>query len=316
MKLRELIEFILEKYPVPMTCKEIWEKAVTDGTALKLGTTGKTPWDSIGAHVYTDIKVSGSESKFLQVSTRPSRFILKTNPKSADEIEKIVEADEIESLEIGERKGYNERDLHPLLVSFAYTSPHFNSSVKTIFHEKSLKKIKGANEWLHPDLVGYYFPFKAYQRETTSLQKTMSVSSARIYSFEMKKHLRFWNLRQCYFQAVSNSSWANEGYLVCLSIDSDPDFLNELLRLTNSFGIGIIRLNPMAIAESEILYQAKYRDVIDWDTLNRLVEDSPDFKDFISDFTEDLQLGKKKSTYDTPLNEEEIEEYILKKKIG
>jgi hypothetical protein len=30
----------------------------------------------------------------------------------------------------------------------------------------------------------------------------------------MKKELNFSNLRESYFQAVSNSSWANEGYLV------------------------------------------------------------------------------------------------------
>lgn len=31
--------------------------------------------------------------------------------------------------------------------------------------------------------------------------------------------MNFTNLREYYFQAVSNSSWANEGYIVALDID-------------------------------------------------------------------------------------------------
>jgi hypothetical protein len=41
----------------------------------------------------------------------------------------------------------------------------------------------------------------------------------------MKKNLNFTNLREYYFQAVSNSSWANEGYIVALDIDEDESFL-------------------------------------------------------------------------------------------
>ena len=46
--------------------------------------------------------------------------------------------------------------------------------------------------------------------------------SVRLWSFEVKKELNVSNARKSFFQAVSNSSWANEGYLVATSI-SDGD---------------------------------------------------------------------------------------------
>ena len=56
----------------------------------------------------------------------------------------------------------------------------------------------------------------------------------KIYSFEMKKYLSIANLREYYFQAVSNSSWANEGYLVALNIDKNDKELMELIGSLNS----------------------------------------------------------------------------------
>jgi hypothetical protein len=131
----------------------------------------------------------------------------------------------------------------------------------------------------------------------------------------MKIQLSFSNLRQSYFQAVSNASWANEGYLVCLHINEDPDLKNEIQRLSNSFGIGVIKLNTNSINESEIIFPAKYRETIDWDTVNRLEEDSPDFKMFISDLVEDIKISKIKSKYDSVFSDEDLAEYIKVKKI-
>lgn len=123
------------------------------------------------------------------------------------------------------------------------------------------------------------------------------------------------NLRQCFFQAVSNSSWANEGYLVCLRIDEDLEFRNELQRLSNAFGIGIIKLNAENINESEIICSARFNENLDWDTLDRLAEDSPDFKKFLNDLMDDNALGKVKSNYDKVIPDEKYENYIREKKI-
>ncbi|WP_338982612.1 hypothetical protein [Spiroplasma endosymbiont of Eupeodes luniger] len=113
---------------------------------------------------------------------------------------------------------FNERDLHSVVVKFLHNSA-FNISSKTIFHELSSKKVSGKNKWLHPDIVGVHFPFNDFSKKTLKLQKEYLGSlKTKFYSFELKKELSFANLRESYFQAVSNSSWANEGYLVALKI--------------------------------------------------------------------------------------------------
>ena len=132
----------------------------------------------------------------------------------------------------------------------------------------------------------------------------------------MKKELNFVHLREYFFQAVSNSSWANEGYLVALKIDEDPDFRNELQRLSNAFGIGIIQLDAKNIEDSEILCPARTHDLIDWDTLNRLAEDSPDFKTFISNVNDSITIKKaKKNEYDEVLDDDDLDKHIKDKKI-
>ncbi len=55
---------------------------------------------------------------------------------------------------------------------------------------------------------------------------------------------------------MSNSSWANEGYLVATSISTNE--VEEELRMLSAFhGIGVILLNPENPTESEILFPAQ-----------------------------------------------------------
>ncbi len=202
----DLINDVFNTTKSPMSSEEIWEKAVELSLDKKLGSTGKTPWATIGARLYTNIKEQQENSIYIQVSKRPSKFILRTyytNPiKTQEEIEQQIKIKD----EIIQRVKFNERDLHPILVKYVFSNPHFNCYTKTIFHENSSKKTKGANEWLHPDLVGVYFPFSDYSIETRELQSHLNVNSINLYAFEMKITLSFSNLRQSFFQAVSNAS--------------------------------------------------------------------------------------------------------------
>jgi len=182
--------------------------------------------------------------------------------------------------------------------------------------EKIIKKNKkGLNEWLHPDLVGVYFPFKEYSMETIEIQKGLSVSSVKLFSFELKISLTFGSLRRDYFQTVSNSSWANEGYLVTLKIDDDSTLMDEIRRLNNAFGIGVIKLNAQNLYESEILFPAKEKAEIDWDTVNRLEKENVVFREFLKNLSEDIKLGKVKSSYDEFYTPEKLEKFIREKKI-
>jgi len=73
----------------------------------------------------------------------------------------------------------------------------------------------------------------------------------KIFSFEIKKHLDFGNYKEYFFQAVSNSSWANEGYLAALSVPQDGEFREALQKLSQSFGIGIILLDAANLSHPQ-----------------------------------------------------------------
>ena len=166
---------------------------------------------------------------------------------------------------------------------------------------------------MHPDIVGVYYPFYDYSENVLKLFK-ISETPYKLFSFELKKELNYRNLREYYFQAVSNSSWSNEGYLVALKIDDS--IYDELRRLNNSFGIGIIKLNPKNIFQSEILFSAREHKNLDWDTIDRLAVENEDFISFIEDLYLDTQANKIRGKYDKTFDtEEETETYSIEKGI-
>ena len=313
----DIIERTIEKVGTPLSPKEIWDKSKELGTIGDFTTTGKTPWATIAAYCYTDINSNGDRSKIIQTSERPSQFFLRrlADKTNLQKLQKQKEKN-IVNKELLEKEKFEERDLHPLLVAYANSDTHFKANLKTIFHEGSSKATKGHNEWLHPDLVGVYFPYRDYKGETLEIQNYLSISSIKLFSFELKISLNNSNLRQSFFQAVSNSSWANEGYLVTLNLDDDSELKDEIRSLNNAFGIGLIKLNSFHVHESEILFPSKIKQEIDWDTVNRLTNENPDFSVFLKLITEDCKLGKVKSQYDKVYKPEEIIQYIKVKKIN
>jgi len=88
------------------------------------------------------------------------------------------------------------------------------------------------------------------------------------------------NIREVFFQTVSNSSWANFSYLVASEI-SGTDTIRELRLLSGLHGVGVIRLDKDNPAESDIVIPAKERADIDWNNASRLAEENADFLDYI-----------------------------------
>jgi len=299
---------------IPLSETEMWEKALEMGLDKKLNSTGKTPWKTISARIYVDIR-DNENTEFMKVGKRPTKFYLKElyAQENPQDIQKKVEA--AEKKETTEKLKLKERELPPFLVKYLNEDIHFKAFSKTIYHESSSRRTKGMNKWLHPDVVSVYFPFQDYEAHTTSLQKALNSSRVKLFSFEIKTYVDFSNLREYYFQAVSNSSWAHEGYLVCHSIASDADLLDELRRLNNSFGIGIIKLDTKEVAQSEVLLPAKESTELNWDTIDRLASENQDFRDFMESIKEDIQLGKvkNKEDYDKILDDENLQKvYHLK----
>ena len=134
----------------------------------------------------------------------------------------------------------------------------------------------------------------------------------------MKCKVNYTNFREYYFQAVSNSSWANEGYLVAIDFEDKEELIEEMLRLNNAFGIGIIKLNVENIEQSEIIIPSRINDSIDWETVDRLIEVNPDFKNFVISINDVAKSNSKtihKDVFDKIFSDSEISRHIKDKKI-
>ena len=142
----DLIVDVFNETKNPMTADEIWEKAVEFGFDKKLGSLGKTPSATVGARLYVDAKDNGEKSIFVQVSKRPSRFLLRSLNLNSIQIENEIEKQESTEIKKYRESDFNERDLHPLLVKYVKDNPHFHCYAKTIYQENSVRKVKGANE--------------------------------------------------------------------------------------------------------------------------------------------------------------------------
>lgn len=188
-------------------------------------------------------------------------------------------------------KNIHERELHPFLVK--YLAKKMNIYTKTIFHEVSTKAGRGKSEWLHPDIVGFDLPVENWNEKILELCGNFDVSRATLYSFELKKSITLETLREQFFQAVSNSSWANEGYLVGVDIDTnDIELMQEIHRLSSAFNIGVIKLNLLCIDSSEIIAPARRKDTLDGETMNKLFNINENFREFIQIVLDSIKVNK------------------------
>lgn len=302
---------VLKKAETPLTYQEVWQTGATSGLTEKIASAGKTPWQSLGAQLYVDVRDNAS-SKFIKVGKRPARFFLKE--RSAEITEELAVKIE-KANEKGPKKsiGYKERDLHPVLTYFAFATPAFNRGraivTKTIHHETSKKS--GYSEWSHPDMVGFSIPLEDWQPDVIAFNGLVDRNALTLFSFEIKRQLTKGTYREAYFQAVSNSSWAHQGYLVAAEIDEDDDLMTELDRLASSFGIGIIQLQLDDLSESRVVYPARAKSILDWETINKLCEQNKDFAEFLRSVKIDVNAGKvHRGEYDAVIKD--IDSYVQK----
>lgn len=304
----EVAKKVLEIKKQPLNPNRIYKIADELDLTKELNLSGKTPWDSFSVQIYSDLK-ENDNSIFEKISEKPILIKLKSqNLTFSDAASEVKQA----------KSAFDERDLHPLLASFVELSPNFNARVKTIFHESSIKSKKGRDKWLYPDIVGVSFEHESYEDSVLNFAAKFVKIPLKIYSFEMKKYLSIANLREYYFQAVSNSSWANEGYLVALDIDESDEELMELIgSLNSSFGIGVLSLDSENLAQSKILAQPKFRANLDFNIINELCKKNPHFNKFLETVKDYDSKNKKRfdGEFDRILTDDEMQKYLKNKKI-
>ncbi|MDR3540703.1 MAG: HTH domain-containing protein [Desulfosporosinus sp.] len=303
MTFLEMARSVLEKAKAPLTPAEIWNKGLEFGLTQQLKSTGKTPVATIGAQLYVNIR-DNPKSDFCKYGERPTRFALSAWN------EKELSVSEPVQMVSKQTFTYKERDLHQILAYFAYY--HLNVITSTINDKISKNDRKGRNEWQHPDMVGLDISsIKDFNKGVLSFSKQINQTPIGVFSFELKRMIEFSNLRESYFQAVSNSRWANKGYLVCAELDlDDGELIGELGRLAAAYGIGVIKLDLTDPDDSKILFEAHYNKSIEWGFVNYLFGLNEDYKTFIeasADIIKTEQLYREK--FDRILSREEVALY-------
>lgn len=238
----------------------------------------KTPDQTVSAILGSFIRDGDTRVKRIRNSNGSYSYYLTKNEAEIDLEILIGEVDnqpiEAKSHKVKD-KTYFERDLHKLLSSYLKNTKVYS---KTIFHEQSKYGSDNNQIWTHPDMVGIKFMKLQNKVSQNFLKSVNSIDTFKISSYEIKKEINSDSeLKKAYFQAVSNSSWANYGYLVAFEIsDSLSD---EMERLNQSFGIGVIELNSNPY-QSKILYPSRYRE-LDFKTIDKLCKINVEFEQFI-----------------------------------
>lgn len=270
---REIATLIMQKYPDACEDKRMRSRA------------SKMPLDTDEALLQQIVAEIGAQRKGLEnrlgiktTEERPRKYYYSIQSDTA-EVEAVEKAAPLAAHDKQPTK-LLEADLYPILSEFLFNE--LNIFSKRIDEKRSRKQYgPDGNKWLYPDLVGIEDLTSNWERAVIDCVSASSETRTKLYSFEVKLLLNRSNVRECFFQTVSNSSWANFPYLVAAEVQGS-ETLSELRVLSGTHGVGLIRLDPENPSESEILIPAKERTEIDWNSANRLAASSTDFTDYLN----------------------------------
>lgn len=280
---RELAAEFIERYPTEMAEKQ---RNPRYGTKEKL-------LAQLAREIGGD-RTTAAKNRCANVATqdkpRPRLYYWDANPQQSAEI--VIEQDDAETQEADlplVTSDYTEQELYPLLIEFLHKE--FDLYSQRIDEKTSKNSYgSGGNHWLHPDVVALEPLDQHWDAVVKDCVRHGNDSLVRLWSFEVKKQLTKGNVRQCFFQAVSNSTWANFGYLVATGLSNDVE--PELQMLASLHGIGVLLLNTESLFDSQILIPAHERTNIDWQSVNRIVSENTDFHRFIEQVGIYSQTGR------------------------
>lgn len=270
----------------PLTDQEIWDMGKSMGLTkdLKINSEEKA-LTNIRWNIQQEIG-----GKYDKAGRAPTRYFLVTveNQSTNDAVTRKEEAIAQKEAEIEkqfDKKRQNEKveeGLYPKLIEYLM-SQDGNVRCKQIDHTKSSKQsdVRKQNMWVYPDLISIQFP-SGLNQITAQALRIFNEKSYKVSSYEVKINITKGSLREQYFQAVSNSTWANEGYLVAAEIQDDPALRETIFALNNLFGIGVIQLNEENPSKSKIVVHAKPRENIDAMALNHLIKNNADIRNVFS----------------------------------
>ena len=234
------------------------------------------------------------QRKFPNLRTtegRPRRFYWteKTEVEEVSDAEHPAEGFTNAPDRVDIRQPALERDLYPMLIEFI-SSEVGATAYRINEGTASNRRGPGGNKWLYPDIVALESLTFDMNKEVTAALQHSGERRARLWSFEVKRLLNRSNVREAYFQAVSNSSWASFGYLVAAEIEG-AETLREIQMLYGVHGIGLIELDVESPTESVLRIPARERLAIEWSMCSRLADENRDFSAFMKRLRQFYQTG-------------------------
>ncbi len=237
--------------------------------------------------------------KTTEGSPRHFYWSEQSDSAQADEIEESGLPLYQEASKGSETQKFSEKQMYGLLAQYALDELQVHT--KRI-DEKTSSNRRGTkgNIWLHPDMVGVMDLGAQWHPEIQQCVSARADQRGKLWSFEAKLLLNRSNVREHFFQTVSNSSWANFGYLVTMEIVG-IDTLRELRMLSAAHGIGLIKLDWPESERSSIMVPARERSEIDWEMANRLASENRDFLAYIKLIKQFYQTGEiRPKDWDSP----------------
>lgn len=286
---RQIAEWVFEAYPDECQNKKQSSKFITDDAGLV---------QQLVAEISSQRPALQKRHPELKTTEgRPRKYYYSEKSDSA-EVAAAEAGQAAPAADAGSAK-LSEHALYPMLSQYLWEE--FQVFSKRIDEKKSSnKRGPNGNRWLYPDVVGMEDLGAEWHQEVRDCVNQYSDKRTRLWSFEAKLLINRSNARECFFQAVSNSSWANFGYLVAAEIEGQ-DTLKELRMLFAAHGIGLIKLDTENPVDSQVLIPARERDEIDWDMANRLATENKDFLGFVKLVKQFYQTGEARSAdWDLP----------------
>lgn len=277
---RQIAEWVFATYPDQCQAKkQSSQRLETDADLLQ----------QIVAEIGSQrLRMQTKHPELKTTEGRPRKYYYSERSDSAEVA--AVESEGAASMTDASTLKIDEHALYPMLSQYLWEE--FGVYSKRIDEKRSSnKRGPNGNRWLYPDLVGMEDLSKEWHREVRDCVTQYSDKRTKLWSFEVKLLINRSNVRECFFQAVSNSSWANFGYLVAAEIGG-TDTLKELRMLFAAHGIGFIKLDVDNPAESQVLIPARERDEIDWDMANRLAIENKDFLEYVKLVKQFYQTGE------------------------
>jgi len=299
MTISEAIIKVLDEKKEPMTPRDIC-KIIIKNNYCDFSKNNNPP-NTVNKHAGNFINKGDTRVKRVHDGSKYLYYLAKN--ENIKDLDKFSTDTNNTTINVSSKNEFIERDLHPLFSTYLNS---LNIYSKTIFHEQSYKD--DVNKiWTHPDIIGVEL-IKLHSKTSEKFLNAINKKETfKLFSYELKREINNdHELKQAYFQAVSNSSWANYGYLVSFKIKED--LKDEIKRLNESFGIGVIEMSSYPY-QCKILFQSKYKE-LDINTIDKLCKNNPDFNKFFEQIACLLKGGEENFNGNKNVLEGICDEYL------